>query len=192
MLVLILFFSHWWAWYSILALCLLHQQSLWQGLSTQQSYVSLKAVTCYMYYSSAGLHEKLLHICILFIISFIIIVYVFLFQNIIIGERNFCVFTIFRDTQLIFVILKKTIIFRVLCPKLFGPYCQLTNYSRATILSWLYLPNDGFNYFLMELKIPIFSNIVFNCCFFLPLMWQWQPALIKMFRNLLLPFSIPI
>ena len=33
--------------------------------------------------------------------------------------------------------------------------------------------NDDFNYFLMELKIPIFWNIIFNCCSFLILMWRW-------------------
>ena len=47
----------------------------------------------------------------------------FVLQNIIVEERNFCVFTIF------FVHLKKTIIFGVLgqrlCPELFDPYCQL-------------------------------------------------------------------
>ena len=36
--------------------------------------VSLKAVIYYTYYSCTGLCEKLLHICIFFIISFIIIV----------------------------------------------------------------------------------------------------------------------
>ena len=194
-LVLTLFFSHWWAWYSISPLWLLHQQPLWQGLSTQQScwicIVSLQAVICYIYYSSTGLCEKLLHICIFFIIPFIIIVYVFVFQNIIIEERNFYVFTIFRDSQLVFVPLKKTFIFRILWPKLFDPYCQFTNYSWATILSWLSLPNDGINYFLMKLKIPIFWNIIFNCCSFLTLMWRWHQALVKKFRNLLLPISIP-
>ena len=69
-----------------------------------------------------------------FIISFIIVMYVFVFQSIIIEQRNYYVFTIFRDSQLVFVPLKKTIILRVLCPELFDPYCQLNNYSWAAIL----------------------------------------------------------
>ena len=80
--------------------------------------------------------KKLLHVCIFFIIYFIILVYVFVFQNIIIEERNCYVFAIFRDSQLVFVHLKKTILFIVLYPILFDPCCQPTNYSWATILSW--------------------------------------------------------
>ena len=67
---------------------------------------SLKTVICHIYYSSTGLCEKLLHICIVFIISFIVIVCVFAFQNINIKDRNFYVFTIFRNSQLVFVPLK--------------------------------------------------------------------------------------
>ena len=88
--------------------------------------VSLKAAIYYIYKSSSDLFEKLLDICIFFIISFAIGVYVSVFQNIIIEERNFCVFTIFRDNQLIFEHFKKTIYFRVLCPESFDPYSQLT------------------------------------------------------------------
>ena len=42
-----------------------------------------------------------------FVISLVIIVYVFVFQNIIIEGRNFYVFTIFRVSQLVFVPLKR-------------------------------------------------------------------------------------
>ena len=122
---------------------------------------------------------------------------VFVSQNVIVEERNFCVFTIFRGSQLVFAALEKTSIFgdlgQRLSPDLFDPHCQLTNYSWTTILSWLSLPNDGINYFLMELKIPILWNIIFNCCSFLTLlMWRWHLALTKKFRNLLLPITIPI
>ena len=109
-LILILFLSHWSAWYSIFPLWLLHQQ-LWPRLNNLVGLVSLNAVICCIYYSSIGLCEKLLHICIFFIISFIIIVYDFVFQNIIIEERNFYVFIIFRDSQLVFVPLKRLLFF---------------------------------------------------------------------------------
>ena len=95
-----------------------------------------------------------------FIIPFIIIVDVFVFQNVIIQERNFYVFTIFRDSQLVFVPLKKTIIFRVLCPELFDPYCQLNYYS------------SGPRFCFDCLYIPIFWNILFNSCSFLTQMWH--------------------
>ena len=79
---------------------------------------------------------------------FVTVEYIFVFQNIIIEKKSFYGFTIFRDSQLVYLDLKKSIIFRVLRPILFGPYCQLTHYSWATILSCFYLPNDAINYFL--------------------------------------------
>ena len=39
----------------------------------------------------------------IFFISFILILYAFVFQNIIIEEKSFYVFPIFKDSQLIFV-----------------------------------------------------------------------------------------
>ena len=138
-----------------------------------------------------GLCEKLLHICIFFIISFLMAVYLFVFQNIVIKKRSFYIFTIFRDSQLVFAPLKKTIIFRILCFRISDLYCQLTNYSWATILFWLSLPNGSINYFLMKRKISIFWNIVINFCSFLTLRWEWHQALIKKCRNLLLLISFP-
>ena len=118
-------------------------------------------------------------------------VYVFVFQNIVIKKRSFYIFTIFRDSQLVFAPLKKTIIFRILCFRISDLYCQLTNYSWATILFWLSLPNGSINCFLMKRKISIFWNIVINCCSFLTLRWEWHQALIKKCRNLLLLISFP-
>ena len=46
------------------------------------------------------------------------------FQNIIIQERHF-----FMNSLLVFLRLKMAIIYRVLCPEHFCPYCQLTHYS---------------------------------------------------------------
>ena len=98
--------------------------------------------------------------------------YVFVFQIIIIQERNFYIFTIFRDSHLVFVPRKKTTIFRVLCPELFYPYYQLTNYSWATILSWLSLPSHGINYYLMELKIlNLLKHYLQLFFFFFFLLW---------------------
>ena len=118
-------------------------------------------------------------------------VYVFVFQNIVIKKRSFYIFTIFRDSQLVFAPLKKTITFRILCFRISDLYCQLTNYSWATILFWLSLPNGSINCFLMKRKISIFWNIVINCCSFLTLRWEWHQALIKKCRNLLLLISFP-
>ena len=163
-LLLTLFFSYWSAWYSFphYGYCISNLCGKGSWLNSLVSFVSLKVVICYIYYNSTGMCEKLRHICIFFIISFIIIVYVFVFQNIIIEERNFYVFTIFKDSQLVFVPLKNTNIFRVLCPECFDPYCPLTNYSWATILSWLSLPNYGMSYLIMELKILICQGKSFS------------------------------
>ena len=49
-LVLILFFSHCWVWYSVFALWLLHQQPLWHGLSTQQSCWTCRPQGSYLLY----------------------------------------------------------------------------------------------------------------------------------------------
>ena len=174
-------------------LWLLHQQPLWQGLSTQQScwIVSLKEVIFYIYYSSTELCEKLLHICKFFIISFILIGYVFVFQNIIIEERNVYAFTIFRESQLVFVPLKKTIIFRVFCPELLIPTANLLIIPGPLVCLEC----------LSSMVVSIISswswrwswNIIFSCCSFLTtLIWRWHQAVIKKFRNLLLPISIPI
>ena len=74
---------------------------------------------CYIYYRSTVLCKKLLHICIFFVISFWIVIYVFVFQNIIIEQRHFYMFTILKESQLVFVQIKMTIIFEVLSPELF-------------------------------------------------------------------------
>ena len=89
----------------------MHQRPLWQGLSTQQSFWNCQPQGSYLLYFLLQKYrlvsELLQHICIFFVISLVIIVYVFVFQNIIIEGRNFYVFTIFRVSQLVFVPLKR-------------------------------------------------------------------------------------
>ena len=63
--------------------------------------------------------------------------------------------------------LKRILILELSVQNLLIPTANLHNYSWATILSWLSLPNVSINYFLMELKTPIFWNIIFSCCSFL-------------------------
>ena len=132
--------------------------------------------------------EKLLPICTFFIVSFVTVVYAFVFQNIIIEERNLYVFKIIRANCSFCFFLPLN--FRVLSPELFNPYCQLANCSQNSILS---LPIDGINYFLMALKFPFSETSSSTAVFFLTMMWQWHQALIKKkFRNLFLNSSIPI
>ena len=50
MQVLILFSSHWWAWYSIFPLWLLYQQPFWKGLSTEQSCWTCRPKGSYLLY----------------------------------------------------------------------------------------------------------------------------------------------
>ena len=156
------FFPLWW----------LHQQPVWQWLSTQQSCLTCQPQGSYL--RSCCISAYLL----LFIISFITIVCFLVFQNIIIEEKNFYVFTIFRGSYY----------FGVLCPEAFDAYCQLANYSWATIFPWLSLPSYGFNYFPMELMIPIFWNIIFNFFSYSDVtMAIWLDQ-----KVLLLPITIPI
>ena len=128
-------------------------------------FAGLKAIIYYIYYSSKGLCEKLLPICTFFIVSFVTVVYVFVFQNIIIEERNLYVFKIIRANWSFCFFLPLN--FRVLSPELFNPYCQLANCSQNSILS---LPIDGINYFLMELKFLFSETSSSTAVFFLTMM----------------------
>ena len=105
--------------------------------------------------------EKLLPVCTFFIVSFVTVVYVFVFQNIIIEEKNLYVFKIVRANWSFYFFL--TLNFRILSPELFNPYCQLANCSQDSILS---LPIDGMNYFLMELKFPFSETSSATVVFF--------------------------
>ena len=118
--------------------------------------------------------EKLLPICTFFIVSFVTVVYAFVFQNIIIEERNLYVFKIIRANWSFCFFLSLN--FRVLSPEIFNPYCQLAICSQNSMLS---LPIDGINYFLMALKFPFSETSSSTAVFFLTMMWQWHQALIK-------------
>ena len=123
-----------------------------------------------------------------FVISLVIIVYVFVFQNIIIEGRNFYVFTIFRVSQLVFVPLKRLLFLEFSVQNFLLPTANLLIIPGTLFVS----PQWWYQLFLMELTISTFWNMILNCCSFLTLMRRWHQALIKKFKNLFLPIFVPI
>ena len=63
------------------------------------------------------------------------------------GEELLCIHN-FQGQPIGLCTFKKTIIFRVLCPELFDPHCQLTNYSWAATLALIVSPQLWHQLFL--------------------------------------------
>ena len=121
-----------------------------------------------------------------FIISLIIIVYVFVFQNIIIDKRNFYVFATFRDSQLVFVPLKKTIIFYSSIQSFLIPTANLLIIVLTVSRQWWYqlFPHEAEYFHLLK----HFLQLLFFSYSYIAVTPGFDPK----DQNLLLSTSIPI
>ena len=97
-----------------------------------------------------------------FVNFLVIVMCIFVFVNIIIEERHFFIFTVFRDNQLISAHLKWTNIFKWFVHNFFIPTANLFIISGSTFCFADPCLIIEINYFLMKLNILIFYGFILD------------------------------